>query len=67
MRKEALRNIIKNLKKDGHITISFEPTLEECDYLASKNIAITKSLSTFNGIVGNTNYSVTTFDFVLDK
>lgn len=42
MRKDYLKDIIKNLKKGYDMKgISFMPTLEECDYLQSKGVDCT--------------------------
>lgn len=69
MRKESLKNILKEVKKgkDDMIGLTFNPTLEECDYLSSKNVAITKSQVSRQGLVSDYYYTVDTTDFVLDK
>lgn len=71
MRKDLLRTILKETKKEDMKGLTFNPTLEECDYLNEKGIAITKSLSIRTGLISDYNYSYKcfydTFDFVLDK
>ena len=49
MNKKELRNIIKGikgyLKNDESVSLRFNPTLEDCDYLYSKGLNITRDNS----------------------
>lgn len=40
MNKETLKFIVKEIKKENPLTIRYEPTLEEIEYLQSKNISV---------------------------
>lgn len=42
MNKQIMKKIEKELKKENSICIIYRPTLEECDYLYSKGISVTK-------------------------
>lgn len=64
MRKDSLRKIEKMVKKDNLKGITFNPTLEECDYLNSKGIDITKSNLKRKCLLIDRSYVVDTFDFV---
>ena len=41
MNKKNIKKILKELKKNNEITISYCPTLEECDYLFSNGVNVT--------------------------
>lgn len=43
MEKKTLKNIIKSVNKQGQVDLISSLTLEECDYLQSHGIAVTKS------------------------
>lgn len=59
MRKDYLKDIIKNIKKGRSMRgISFMPTLEEADYLQSKGINCTIFRSCRKGIATGTEYLV---------
>lgn len=45
MRTSELKKIEKELRKNDMVGITFNPTLEECDYLLSKGYSVTKSYS----------------------
>lgn len=66
MRKEILREIKKELKKDNLIGVTFNPTLEECDYLFKYNITTTKSVSRRKTLIGEFTYSIDTTDFCIE-
>lgn len=42
MNMEIMKKIEKELKREKSICIIYRPTLEECDYLYSKGISVTK-------------------------
>lgn len=69
MRKESLKTLIKTVTKKGESKgLTFNPTLEECEYLYSKNIAIMKSRTLRNYSLLDENLVMwDTSDFVLDK
>lgn len=52
MDKKVLRNNIKvikgYLKKDKDVSLRLNPTLEECDYIYSKGLNVTKDNSMYN-------------------
>lgn len=66
MRKKELKNIIKVLKKEKELTCRFNPTLEECDYLNSLGIEITKDTYFQRGLISDYKYSIdlTTFKLI---
>ena len=67
MRKDLLRTILKETKKEEMRGLRFNPTLEECDYLNKKGIAITKSYTLRSGLFTDNTYLEESSDFVLDK
>lgn len=73
MRKKELNTLYKKILKEGnHLGLTFNPTLEECDYLNKKNIAITKSqvkrrLLSYFLQDEEKYYFLDSCDFVLDK
>lgn len=62
MRKEYIRNLIKLIRKDAkkgktpYGGILFNPTLEECDYIYKRNIAVTKCTVAFPSMFIEGNY-----------
>lgn len=56
MNKKIIKEIEKRLKKDKTITISYNPTLEEVDYLNNKGVNITHRITTCKGIVSGWPY-----------
>lgn len=68
MRKQMMRKIVKELKKDNLVGVSFMPTLEECYYLYEKNNVISlKSFSKRNSFVNNFNYFIDSTDFLKEN
>ena len=67
MRKKFLRKIIKETKNSSLIGVSFEPTLEECDFLYENNINITKQTSRRTPLISDYYYSVDTFNFIKEN
>lgn len=67
MRKNFLKKIIKETKNSPLIGVSFEPTLEECDFLYENNINITKQTSRRTPLVSDYHYFVDTFNFIKEN
>ncbi|MGN1268643.1 MAG: hypothetical protein ACI4U0_04020 [Candidatus Aphodocola sp.] len=67
MRKNMLRKIIKETKKNNLIGVTFEPTLEECDFLYENNINITKHLSKRTSLFLDDYYFIDTLNFVKEN
>lgn len=60
-------NKIKNeLKKDNLKGVTFNPTLEECDYLYKYNIISTKSVSRRTCLLLDYSYLVDVIDFCIE-
>lgn len=67
MRKKEIKNLLKTLKKEKEVKgITFNPTLEECDYLNSLGVDITKDTISRNGIMTDYNYSLDVTNYVLN-
>lgn len=66
MRKELLKKIEKTCKKGNITGVTLNPTLEECDYLYSRNITSTKSTTSRSSIVFDFSYLIDTTDFCLE-
>ena len=66
MRKSSLREIQKKVKKEDLIGVTFNPTLEECDYLYINNIASTKSVSKRLALISEFDYLLDTTDFCIE-
>lgn len=66
MRKEMLKKIKKELKKGSLKSVTFNPTLEECDYLYNYNITSTKSVSKRTCLLADHSYLVYTIDFCIE-
>lgn len=67
MRKDMMRKIIKETKKDDLIGVSFIPTLEECDFLYNHNIVTTKHVSKRTPLISNDFYFIDTTSFVKES
>lgn len=64
MNKKKMKIIEKEIKKDDLVGVTYQPTLEECDYLYSKGIATTKSMITRLCLVSDYKYLVNATNFV---
>ena len=66
MRKEMMKKIKKELKKENLVGVTFLPTLEECDYLYKNNITTTKSVTKRTPFISDYEYFVDTTDFCIE-
>ena len=67
MRKKELNNLLKLLKKENQVNgIRFNPTLEECEYLHSKGVDITKDTIFRPGLVTGYRYSIDVTSYSLN-
>lgn len=67
MRNKELSNLLKRLKKENQVNgIRFNPTLEECDYLHSKGVDITKDTILRTGLATGYRYSIDVTSYSLN-
>lgn len=67
MRKKELNNLLKLLKKKNQVNgIRFNPTLEECEYLHSKGVDITKDTILRTGLATGCRYPIDVTSYSLN-
>ena len=64
MNKDMMKKIKTVLRKSDLIGVSYQPTLEECDYLFSQGISTTTKTVARKGLVTDTSYLVDVTNFV---
>lgn len=66
MNKKILKQIEKELKKEKSIVIGYEPTLEEIEYLSSRNIKVNLAKVMRQCLLADHQYQVIMFEYIAE-